>query len=399
MSAADALPDMRLGPSGLPVIGAWDVLAGYPLGLAPWPAPAGDSVVPDADPAHALRAALLPALLRPPCVVAFSGGRDSSLLLAVAADVARRQGLAPPHAVSFRYPGDPAAAESEWQELVVGHLRSQGLRFDWTRHDIDAELDLIGPLAAPVLRAHGGPVFPAAIGNTVALARLTGGGSLVTGNGGDEVLGGHRIAVLRAVARRRARGLSRTEWAVVAAAAAPTPVRLALGLRDAGTAPWLRPAVRRSIRARMSRELARRPLRWDRSVLAALRSRAGPIGAQTRAAVAARHGCRLVEPLSAPAFVASYAAFGGRWGGLTRDAGTRLLGGGLLPDALVRRTSKAYFNGSRFGPASRAFARDWDGSGVDDSLVDPEALRDAWLSAVPPAATAMLLQQAWLAAT
>jgi len=391
-------PDGRLA-SGLPVIGSRDVLVGYPLGPAPWPPQTGNPVVPDADPARALRAALLPALLRPPCVVAFSGGRDSSLLLAVAAGLAHREGLEPPHAVTFRYPGDPAAAESEWQELVAEHLRSQRLRFDWTCHDIGDELDLVGPLAAPILRAHGGPVFPAAIGHTVALARLTGGGSLVTGNAGDEVLGGHRIAVLRAVARRRGRGLTRTEWAVVAAAAAPTPVRLALGRRGAGTAPWLRPAVRRAVRARMARELARRPLRWDRSVAAALRSRAGSIGTRTRAAVAASHGCMLVDPLRAPAFVASYAAFGNRWGGLTRDAGTRLLGGGLLTDALVRRTSKAYFNGSRFGPASRAFARDWDGSGVDDSRVDPEALRDAWLSVVPPATTAMLLQQAWLATT
>lgn len=376
-----------------------DVLAGYPLGPAPWPAESADPGVPDNDPARALRTALLPALLRPPCVVAFSGGRDSSLLLAVAADLARREGLAPPHAVTFRYPGDPAAGESEWQELVVDHLQAQGLRFDWTRHDIGAELDLIGPLAAPVLRAHGGPVFPAAIGNTVALMRLAGSGSLVTGNAGDEVLGGHRIAVLRAVARRRARGLSRTEWAVVAGAVSPAPARLVLGLRDAGSAPWLRPAVRWAVRTRLARELARRPLRWDRSVRAALRSRAATIGNQTREALAVSQGCTLVEPLSEPAFVASYAALGGRWGGLTRDAGTRLLGGGLLPDALVRRSSKAYFNGSRFGPATRAFARGWDGSGVDDALVDPEALRNAWLRDVPPASTAMLLQQAWLAAT
>lgn len=395
MAVVDSPPAVRLGPSGLPVIDPQDVLAGYPLGPARRPAEPVVAGV-DAGPVRALRTALLPALLRPPCVVAFSGGRDSSLLLAVAADLARREGLDPPHAVTFRYPGDPAAGESQWQELVVGHLRAQGLPFDWAHHDIGAELDLIGPLTAPVLRDHGGPVFPPAIGNTVALLRLAGSGSLVTGNGGDEALGGHRIAVLRAVARRRARGLSRNEWAAVATAVAPAPIRLMLGLRDAGDAPWLRPAVRRAVRARLARELARRPLRWDRSVRAALRSRATAIGNQSREALAVRHGCALVEPLREPAFVASYGAFGGRWGGLTRDAGTRLLGDGLLPEALVRRSGKAYFNGSRFGPATRAFARDWDGSGVDDALVDGEALRHAWLSEVPPASTAMLLQQAWL---
>lgn len=382
-----------VGPTGLPIIAQPDVLAGYPLGRAT------DSPLPvraDPDPVRALRHALLPALLRSPCVVAFSGGRDSSLLLAVAADLARREGLPAPHAVTFRYPGDPAADESQWQELVVGHLRGQGLPFTWVRHEIDGELDLLGPLTGPVLRAHGGPVFPAAIGNTIALARLARGGSLVTGNAGDEVLAGHRAAVLRAVARRRGIGLRRSEWAVVAGCLAPAPLRLLLARREAG-APWLRPGSRREVRVRLARELADRPLRWDRSVRAALGSRAAAIGAQTRSAVAGGFDCALVDPFQAPAFVASYAGFGGRWRGLTRDAGTRLLGDGLLPEELVRRSSKAYFNGSRFGPASRAFAREWDGSGIDARLVDARVLREAWLADVPPASTAMLLQQAWLA--
>jgi asparagine synthase (glutamine-hydrolysing) len=63
---------------------------------------------------------------------------------------------------------------------------------------------------------------------------------------------------------------------------------------------------------------------------------------------------------------------------------------------VVARRDKAAFNCSRFGPVSREFARTWDGRGVDEGLVDPEALRAAWLSEVPPPATALLLQQAWL---
>ena len=75
-----------------------------------FPRPAGVEVLanllfgPDEDPAPlpepgglgvrgALEAAVLPALQRPPCLVSFSGGRDSSAVLAVAADVARRHGL------------------------------------------------------------------------------------------------------------------------------------------------------------------------------------------------------------------------------------------------------------------------------------------------------------------
>ena len=129
---------------------------------------------------------------------------------------------------------------------------------------------------------------------------------------------------------------------------------------------------------------------------AALAPLAVVIGDRTRARIAADHDCDLVEPLGSPEFVASYTAFGGRWGGLTRAGGTRLLATGLLPEAVIGRRDKAWFNASRFGPISREFVRSWDGRGLDEDLVDPVELRDAWAAEVPPASTAML-QQAWLA--
>ncbi|MGH3823305.1 MAG: hypothetical protein ACRDRA_10815 [Pseudonocardiaceae bacterium] len=51
-----------------------------------------------------------------------------------------------------------------------------------------------------------------ALGSTVLLTKLTRGGSLVTGDYGDEVLGGHRANLLRMALHRRGRGLRREEW-------------------------------------------------------------------------------------------------------------------------------------------------------------------------------------------
>src|SRR5665213_2751106 len=82
-----------------------------------------------ATPRIALEAILVDALRRPPCVIGFSGGRDSSALLAVAAHLARREGLDPPIAATNVFPGDVQAAESEWQELLVRHA---GIA-DWQR--------------------------------------------------------------------------------------------------------------------------------------------------------------------------------------------------------------------------------------------------------------------------
>ncbi|WP_240323280.1 asparagine synthase-related protein [Amycolatopsis ruanii] len=374
-SAGSAMPSSST--EAPPRLSTLDIAAGQPLGAAPFPLG-----VPT-DPVRALRTALRPALRREPCVIAFSGGRDSSVLLAVAADLAAREGLAPPIALTFRYPGDAAADESAWQEVVIRHVGVDS----WVRRDIAGELDLIGPLVRPVLRARG-PVYPAALGNTMLLASHAPGGSLVTGNAGDEVLGGHRLGTLRAVARRRGRGVTGADWARFAVSAAPAFARRRIARRSLPM-PWLRPDPRRVV----WRAAADRPLRWETSVRTALATRAFAVGFRTRADAAAEYGCELVEPFADPSFVASYAATRP----MTRAAGTRLVADGVLPEAVLARRDKARFNASRFGACSREFARDWGGTGVDESLVDPDALRAAQLADEPPAATAMLLQQAWLA--
>ena len=60
------------------------------------------------------------------------------------------------------------------------------------------------------------------------------------------------------------------------------------------------------------------------------------------------------------------------------------------------RVSKASFGGVFWGPESRRFAEEWDGTGLADELVDGAALRTAWRAPVPVYGSALPLQAAWL---
>lgn len=370
----------RTARPGLPVLRDDDVIAGFPFGRAAGSVQAGAARV---EPATALRDELLRALLRPPCVIAFSGGRDSSLLLAVATALAEEESIDKPIAHTLHYRDDPGAAEEEWQELVFTHLAELGLRPERTGTVVTGQLDIIGPLTAPVLRRHRGPVYPPALAPTILLTRLARGGCLVTGNLGDEVLASHRAAVLEAVWRRRARGMERSDWAAAGFAAAPRLLREHLVRRDDDGHPWLRPPQRRRVAALNAHAIADEPLRWNRSVRSAPATRAVSIGTATRELIAAENDCVLIEPFGASAFVESWARLGGWRGGPTRMGAIRMLGGSLLPDELLARRSKAVFNRSRFGPATREFAGTCDGSGVDDAAVDAALLRREWMSELP----------------
>src|SRR4051794_11337016 len=93
---------------------AREIAAGYLPGLVARPRPTAAA----ATPRRALEDSLLAALRRPPCVIAFSGGRDSSALLALALHVARKHGLADPLPVTRIFPKDASTDEAKWQRLV-----------------------------------------------------------------------------------------------------------------------------------------------------------------------------------------------------------------------------------------------------------------------------------------
>jgi hypothetical protein len=344
---------------------------------------------------RALEDAVRPALLRQPCVVAFSGGRDSSLVLAVAIFLARRDGLPDPVPVTYVFPDQRDTEEGEWQEVVIRHLRVQ----EWQRVPIHDELDLVGPLAQEHL-VRDGVLWPTTLARDVPLLEIAGGGSLLDGEGGDEVLGviNHRIAPLAGLVRhpRRLRpGLARS--ALEALGPADMRIRRAQRFWGAETTPWLREPGREMLLETLALGERERPLAFDASVRRVPAERHHVLAGRNRRLRARIRDVEVHSPLVHPEVVHALARQGGRMGPGSRTDVLRTLVPDLLPDEVLARTTKADFTDAYLSSLTRDFAAGWDGQGVDQQLVDAEELRRSWLGAEPNALTAALLQQAWLA--
>ena len=358
----------------LPQLDSLEVSSGVVFGERRGPATESDRG-PGAGPRETMEELLLGALRRSPCVVAFSGGRDSSAILAETTRVARAHGLDDPVPHTLRFRDAPRADEEDWQELVIRHL---GLE-NWSRRVVTDELDALGPIALDVLRRYGVHWPPNTHTFQLMLEPATG-GSLVTGNGGDELFHpwvGHRIALLR-----RGRALPRREdarwlamWLLPTAVLAGRARR-----RDRFRLPWLRPEPAREIQRGFVDELTRIEKEWAEELEVHLRSRylevvLGITGAMSRDA-----GVDLVEPFFDARYVRSVCAAAPREGFGSRTEAMRLLFGDLLPPKVTGRSTKAVFTEVFAGPETRRFAEQWTGSGVDASLVDPDALRETWLA-------------------
>jgi hypothetical protein len=347
--------------------------------------------VPEAlTPLAALEEALLPALQRPPCLVAFSGGRDSSGVLAAAAGLARRDGLEPPVPATFRFKGAPAAEESTWQELVIRHV---GLD-DWMRLEIDDELDYLGPLGTRLLRRHG-VLWPPNSHFLVPLLERARDGSLVTGDGGDQSLAAGDHGRIRGVVRGRIKPRPR-DARRLASALAPGPACWAVRARQGRyRIPWLRPEAQRRVQAKAARYRDCEPVRFDSRVRWTARLREISMMAWTDRLLAADTGAQLVSPLVDPVFLSALARAGGPFGWSSRTEIMQALFGGLLPEEVPARPTKANFIEVFWGPRTQEFVAGWSGEGVDAELVDAEALRAAWLEPRPIFAAALPLQAAW----
>jgi hypothetical protein len=322
---------------------------------------------PAIDPVGALERVVTAALQRSPCLISFSGGHDSSLVLAAATRAARREQLPLPVPVTWRVTGAPRAEETAWQEAVVDALQIT----DWIRLPAGDDLDFVGPVATDVLRRHG-LLHPANAYVHAPLLKQAAGGTLLTGVGGDQVLG-------------RLRRPRRPSWW-------PQP---------GGSVPpfgWLYPPAARRVRRGLRREYRARPIRYEGRPAWASGRRDLALTRRSLALLGRDTDTDVVHPLLDPGFLASICTMGVS----PESAGGRagLLGqvfGDCYPDAVLRPRPKATFGEVFWRRHTRSLVAAWDGAGIEPSVVDQAQLRREWDRAQPDLGTAMLVQQAWLA--
>lgn len=344
---------------------------------------------------EALEEVLGEALASPPCVIAFSGGRDSSVLLAVAVDVARRLGLEEPVAYTMRF--DAASAqESDWQERVIGHLGIQ----NWQVEHFGDELDILGPFAREAIARHGLRWPPNAY-NLMPAMRVATQGTLVTGIDGDGLFENWQYRPLAGLVRspRRPR---RADLVLLGAAGGGRPVRkVVIGRRvDAELAwlDWLTPEAKAQVLEEATADQVSEPARWAKRVEWFNRRRYLAMVVESLSLLARDAGAQLVHAWAAGPVLAAAASQFAPYGVADRTHAFRIIAGDLLPEEVLVRKTKAEFTDAFWRPSSRALAGAWEGTGLDERIVSPDALIARWRSPVPPFASALLLQSLSVAA-
>ena len=278
-----------------------EVSTHIPFGLVP-----GVTLADGADrhltPRQALEAAVLPALQRGPCVVSFSGGCDSSLVLAIATHVARREGLPDPIPVTHVFPQVATSDESSFQELIVSTL---GLK-DWQRMEwVDGEMEVLGPIARRFLAAFG-VLLPFNAHFHWPIVEAGAGGSCLTGIGGDDALeDGDRVATARFLCLRRPeRSLRHVAYGLL-----PAGLRQRRLVQQARVSDftWLRPDTQRALEQEIAHWESREPLHQGRAMRWYWQSRLVQLGLDERAGLGRHFDAHVVDPLLSQEFLAARA--------------------------------------------------------------------------------------------
>jgi asparagine synthase (glutamine-hydrolysing) len=332
---------------------------------------------------------LEPALATGRCLVSFSGGRESAWLLAVATSAARRRGHADPVPATLRYRG-ASTADVRHQERIVAYL---GLT-DWEMVEIDDELEILGPYARRALST-AGLLFPAtAYAMLPLLDRARGGWLLAGGAVTDFFTYWHWARASEVLAARRLP--RRRDVRALATLALPRRQREArVRARLGPPNPWLRPDAATEVERVATNVASQIPLRFDSAVARQRTHRCHTGMRLSFDALAASVGSRLAMPFRDDRFIAALGAAGGRRGFGNRAAALRRLAGHLLPAELLSRSDGVSRSQAFFGNASRTFAAQWSGDGLDDEVVDAGILRDLWSSGAFPWASTMLFQSAF----
>lgn len=352
------------------------------------------------DPAEAtvstravLERQLTEAMQRGPLWVAYSGGRDSSALLAIAASVARREGFELPVAVTMTFPELPESHEEAWQRLVLDHL---DLADQWHPLRLTDELDLIGANAQRVLRPHGVILPPNAHAFLPMLDAVGPDGTLVSGGNGDELMEGVPQRLSSAVLSRRR--IPRSQW--TEAAIHDLPGRfIGRAIRKRSVMRflhWVRmPVLSRLVRAEIA-DRDESAIRFDRLLQDAWLDREFRAGRHAVVTLAQEAGGQLLQPFGDREVMTAFARdWGYRFPGSRRASLDRLVGD-LLPPSILDRSSKAEFARAFVAAGTRAFIEDWDRTGVDPERVDLDALQAEWANERPHYCSLPLLHHAWL---
>lgn len=324
-----------------------------------------------------------------PVMVEFSGGCDSSLVLSAATRACRSVGHADPVPIIYSFGGSDDSDDEACQRVMLDYLglrERQHIRLD--------DSDLVSPAALEFVKEHG-VIWPSTLAVRDQLWAQLPGGLLLSGEGGDEVLGPRRISSLVLAARSARFRTWRGEYfASAATSVMPRVIRKTRAARDyidAGAADWLEPGLRRRLLDRLaemdvSEQL--NPRHFPTTYLSRPWLRDGH---HNFGEVARLRGLTWVAPLAEPTFIDAVANQIPWHRHTHRHHLLQWYFADALPDQIRRRTTKATFNGAYFGAHTRAFAAEWDGSNSPAGVL-PAALRANWRSALPHGGTGMLLQ-------
>ncbi|MFZ4810209.1 MAG: asparagine synthase-related protein [Ilumatobacteraceae bacterium] len=331
----------------------------------------------------ALEASIREALSHPPCAVAFSGGRDSSALLALAVQVSQREGLPPPIAITCVY-DDPNTDELAWRRIVLDHLGVDDVEVFIT----DEHVQTGAPGEAMYRR--NGLQFPSnSIGNMTLAERIPG-GTLISGTGGDEMLGWTADPVFRWFRHQRPRLKDVARFAKLRRPGASADVGHFM-LREHH---WIRDSARPRLEKLMGGGELANPARFDAAIRAFVSARYYLAMQQSRRAAGDFAGATIVAPFFDRRFMAAWANANRRAGPRDRSAAMDQLFGDLLPTQTLHRQSKAGFNAA-YHRVDEEFLSEWKGEGVPTELVDIEALRHEWSKPAPHGMANLLLQRAY----